>query len=140
MLSFIHKLLNPHCEHCAAERREKLEAERLARVEAREEIRDNSVCPSCETYKRQLEIRNHEYELLLNRLLEKPELPQLQEAPAISSKPRMVPWAVRRQMLEAEDRKKAQLMSQAPKPQSESVEDLEKELDVVQQEREAKNV
>lgn len=140
MLNFIHKLLNPHCEHCAQERREKLEAEKLARLEQREELKDNSICPSCETLQRQLEIKNHECEQLLAKLLREPEAPIAQTAPAINiNKPRTVPWAVRRQMLEAEDRKKAQLLRQAPKPQpvaTEDVADLEKELDVVAAERE----
>ena len=131
MLNFIHRLLNPHCEHCAQERREK-----------REELKDNKVCASCETLQRQLEIKNHECEQLLDKLLKEPEAPVTQSAPPISQvKPRTVPWAVRRQMLEAEDRKKAELLRKAPKPNpvdSVDTADLERELDVVAAEREEK--
>ena len=130
MSNWLHRLLNPHCEHCASERRE-----------AREVKRDDTVCQSCETLQRQLEIRNHEYDQLLTRLLEKPEVPQATTAPPISlNKPKMISWAVRKQMLEAEDREKAKLMSKMPKPQpvAEDVAELERELDVVADEREAK--
>ena len=46
--------------------------------------------------------------------------------------PRVMNWNVRRQMLEAEDRKKAQILSQ----QKISTEELEKELLTVEKERE----
>lgn len=144
MINFIHKLLNPHCEHCAQERREQLELARLERLEQREELKDNSVCPSCETLMRQLEIANHEKAQLLEKLLKEPEAPAATTAPPISTvRPRTVPWVVRRQMLEAEDRKKAELLRNAPKPNpvdsvnTSDVAELEKELDVVASEREA---
>jgi hypothetical protein len=50
------------------------------------------------------------------------------------SVPKNIPWNVRRQMLEREDRERAKLMKAAPKP--ESVEDLEKELDLASTQRE----
>lgn len=122
--------------------REFYEVRAARRASLREERLESAVCKSCETLQRQLEIANHEKAQLLERLLEKPAEPQTQTAPPINLKsPRTVPWAVRRQMLEAEDRRTAQLMRQAPKPASEvkteDVADLEKELDVVQTEREA---
>jgi hypothetical protein len=130
MFSFIHKLLNPHCEHCAAERKERLEFERLKHLEERNEIKDDSICESCETLKRQLEIRNHEYELLLNRVLEKPAQVVEDKTPMELSRPRHIPWRVRQQELEAADRQRAELLKKAPQPIVEppTTEDLEKEV------------
>ena len=138
MLKWIHQILNPHCPHCAAERKEAFEREQALRLEQKEEIKDERICPSCETLQKQLEIANHEKERLLDKLLERPEKPIETGPPMQMTRPKTIPWNVRRQMLEAEDRKRAELLRNAPKPQpAESVEDLEKELDVVQQEREA---
>lgn len=113
MRNLIHELLNPHCEHCKSEREE------------------SRVCASCETLKEQLERTNHEKRQLLDRLLEKPE----KEAPPVLreiSKPVNIPWNVRRQMLESEDRERAKLIAKAPI----STEELEKELDVASEKRE----
>ncbi len=114
--NWIHRLFNPHCPDC------------------KEEREDSMVCESCETLKQQLEIANYEKKQLMDRILEKPALeskPELREVTV----PRAVPWPVRRQMLEAEDREKARLMREAPKPVS--TEDLEKELDIAAKAREA---
>ena len=78
---------------------------------------DEKVCQSCETLKQQLEIANYEKGQLLNRLLKEPEkIPEVTEAPPMKVMPRVVPWQVRRQMLEKEDREKARLLKNAPKP------------------------
>lgn len=116
MFLWLHHLLNPHCPEC------------------REEREDTRICQSCETLKSQLEIANLEKQKLLDRLLEKPQ-PEIPREPVQVTRPVHVPWNVRRQMLEAEDRRKAQLMKQAPQPIS--TEDLEKELDVASEAREA---
>jgi hypothetical protein len=98
----------------------------------------SSKCESCETLKMQLEIANHEKSQLLTRLLEKPESEvrpvQTEEIKPIM--PKTVPWNVRRQMIEAEDREKAKLMRIAPKPIVKT-EDLEKELLDAEKSREA---
>lgn len=91
------------------------EVRAIHRAELREE-RSSKVCESCETLKRQLEIRNHEYELLLNRVLEKPAPPVEDKTPVELSKPRHMPWRIRQQELEAADRQRAQLLKDAPKP------------------------
>lgn len=107
------------------------EVRAIRRAELREE-RANNVCESCETLKRQLEIRNHEYDLLLNRVLEKPAQPVEDKSPVELSRPRHVPWRIRQQELEAADRQRAQLLRDAPKPIQEpgpiSTEELEKEV------------
>lgn len=116
MIKWLHHILNPHCPDCILERQEK------------------KICQSCETLTMQLALSNNEKERLLNKLLEKPSEPVHTEAPEITHKLN-VPWKVRQQMLEAEDRKKAQLMRDAPKSQvimkTETIENLEKELGVV---------
>lgn len=106
-------------------------------LELRYEFKERkNKCESCETLRLQLEISNHEKELLLARLLEKPSEPVIKqnEEPQVI-RPRTVPWNTRRQMLETEDREKAKLLRDAPKPIK--TEELEKELLSAGQKREA---
>lgn len=101
--------------------------------------RDNKICTSCETLKMQLAIVNQEKKVLLDSVLSAPEkVVEQQEKEYKPILPRThTNWNVRRQMLEAEDRKKAQLVKQ--KVELVSTEDLEKELNVVEKEREKEN-
>lgn len=121
MFQWIHHLLNPHCLECLAQR----EAEKI--------------CKSCEILQYEVERLRSENERLLSRILEKPEVTiERTVAPEpIAAPPRRVPWAIRRQMLEAEDREKARVMANAPQPQS--TEELEKELDIATAAREGKS-
>lgn len=93
-------------------------------LEIKKEFR---VCESCETLKQQLAIANIEKSQLLTRLLEKPE-PEIK--PIQTEEPKVIrphmPWAARRQMIEAEDRERARLLREAPKPTN--TEDLEQEV------------
>jgi hypothetical protein len=86
-------------------------------------------CATCEVLRIQLDESSRERRELLSKLLEKDVSPapttEQQEFRPI--KPQFTPWRVRQQMLEAEDRKKAELM----KKKSEEIADLEKELGVV---------
>lgn len=118
MTNFFHKLLNPHCPHC------------------HDEAIENKVCSSCEILKAQLERLTYENQKLLDRILEKPTPEPVREPPQVTI-PRNIPWNVRRQMLEAEDREKARLMREAPKPIT--TEDLEKELDIATAQREVEH-
>jgi hypothetical protein len=113
MTNWFHKFLNPHCPHCVEERE------------------DSKVCSSCETLRQQLAFANINNEKLMNRLLEKPPVETPQEFKEIS-KPRNLPWNLRKQMLEAEDRERAKLINNAPIP----TEDLEKELKIAATQRE----
>ena len=130
MLKWIHQLLNPHCEQC------------------RDEKEDSSICKTCEILKVQLEVSNSEKRLLLAAIIPQPKVetttnPVNPEA----IRGRHIPFNVRRQMLEAEDRREAALIAakqkeiaEVPKdasikttisiPQSQSVEELEKELEI----------
>ena len=105
-----------------------------------EVVAEEKICQSCETLKQQLELANYREQQYLNKLLKDPE-PDKTEAPIPVNRPKMVPWNVRRQMLEREDREKARALRNAPKPDSEldkkSTEELEKELDIASAERES---
>ena len=86
-------------------------------------------CNTCEVLRSQLDESNRERRELLNRLLEhnSPEPPVA--IPQEEMKPignQHIPWRVRQQMLEQEDRVKAKLM----KDRTKEIEDLEKSLDI----------
>jgi hypothetical protein len=106
----------------------------------RESELNPKICESCETLKHQLEISNHEKKQLLDRLLEKPEpVKEVVRNETPMMLPRNIPWNVRRQMLEAEDREKARVLKNAPKPDSAidkvETEELEKALDLAAEQR-----
>lgn len=118
-LIWIHHFLNPHCEHC---RNEKFESEVV-------------VCHSCETLKTQLAIANNEKNQLLNTILSFTRKPE--ESPSVivrpeNVKPGMMTWRVRKQMLEAEDKKAAELLAEQRKRKDvvNEIEKLEKELEL----------
>jgi hypothetical protein len=121
----------------------------------REVKQESTICQSCETLKKQLEISNYEKDRLLNRLLEKPEvIPDRTIAPELTAvRPKMIPWHLRKQMLEREDREKARALRDAAKPDSSNnpqsneinkmkvdVTELEKELKIAAEERESKSI
>ncbi len=85
-------------------------------------------CETCEILRIQLDESNRERKELLHRLLDKdkPEPPatEPQEFKPIQSQ--FIPWRVRQQMLEQEDRKKAELM----RAKTAEIEELEKELGI----------
>ena len=89
-------------------------------------------CQSCETLKMQLSIANHEKLEMLNTILSFSKKPEA-ETPAHVNlediKPKMMTWNVRRQMLEAEDKKTAQLLAeQKRKTITEQISELEEEV------------
>jgi hypothetical protein len=91
-------------------------------------------CVSCDTLREQLAIANVEKRQLLDSILSltRPS----EQAPAApvdydKLKPRTTTWNVRRQMLEAEDRKQAQVLAEQRR-QSE-IERLEKELKITEE-------
>lgn len=99
------------------------------------------VCASCELLRDQLDESNRERRELLQRLLErdKPEPPQVAEVANVPITPPFVPWRVRQQMLEKEDRRAAQILRDrekeiravTPPPQvAENIAALEQELGV----------
>jgi hypothetical protein len=85
-------------------------------------------CEACEILRIQLDESNRERKELLHRLLDKDKV---EPPPAIQEEykpitPQFTPWRVKQQMLEAEDRKKAQLM----KDRAKEIAELENELGV----------
>lgn len=112
-LNWLHHIFNPHCEECAAER----------------------VCPSCEVLRRQLEIQNENNRQLTLAIvdLNKPIAPSESEKSTKAPEPirSVMPWRVRKQMLQAEDRKQAEILAREkfdPSKSSVNVVDLENEL------------
>lgn len=96
MLNFFHRLFNPHCEHCR-----------------QEDIEDNEVFehdPRVEILERELASVKAERDKLLDVILKREEPEEIELPTNPLPKPvrvRHVPWAVRREMLEKEDRKAA---------------------------------
>ena len=111
---------------------------RVRNQRLREELATvNKVCSSCEILKEENNALRLDNQRLLDRILEKPTPePERMVAPEPITRPRMhMNWKVKQQMLEAEDRQRAAAMRNAAQP--DTVEDLEKELDIVSAEREA---
>ena len=86
-------------------------------------------CTTCEVLRDQLDKSEMERRELLSRLLEKdkpePSHAHVEEPKAIT--PQFIPWRVKQQMLEAEDRKTAQLKRDRMK----EIDKLEKELKII---------
>lgn len=115
MFHWIHHLFTPHCQECE------------------DAVSESKVCQSCETLKMQLSIANHEKSELLKSILSlTSKSPEGQAPPTVDYeklKPQMMTWDVRKRLLEAEDRKAAQLLAERKK-KSEEIAELEKELGV----------
>jgi len=108
MLSdFIHKLFNPHCEHCTHEAELKYEREKEAKY-----------CHSCDTLKQLLDTEIREKERLLQIIIDRntekvePKIDTREMKPL--GRP-YIPHRVRTQMLEAEDRAKAEVLNKLEK-------------------------
>ena len=89
-------------------------------------------CEACEILREQLAKSDSERRELLTRLLAKdmPEpSPAKEEEELVPIRPQYIPWRVRQQMLEAEDRKKAELMKNKEK----EIAELEKELGIARE-------
>lgn len=114
---FFHELFHPHCSDCINEKE------------------DSEICMSCETLRGQLNIVNKHNEELIKALLEKDRPVEIARPIAVDEPHRLkstVPWAVRRQLLEEDSRKKAELLRQAELNKNivESISDLEKEVGI----------
>ncbi len=106
--------------------------------EYREIKNETQICQTCEVLKQQVDILGIENRTLINKLTEtKSEVVQPIENPE-PIRPRFVPWNVRRQALEAESRRAAQVLASKQKEMNEvkvapaddpDVKEFEKELD-----------
>jgi hypothetical protein len=93
---------------------------------------EDAPCASCELLRAQLELCNTERKELLTRLLDKNND---REAPVDTKNLQpihssYVPWRVRQQMLETEDREKAKLLREKAAEMDPAIAKLEKELGV----------
>jgi hypothetical protein len=101
---------------------------------------ESPTCLTCEVLRSQLDESNIERRDLLTRLLERdrPEsVSPAKEQELQPIRPQFTPWRVRQQMLEAEDRKQAQLLRDKQKEMADArkpgIEELEKELEIPQE-------
>lgn len=103
----------------------------------RERKLETKVCDSCEVLKLQLSIMNQNNKELMNRILERPEVEDKSdvENKYVPINKHEVPFRVRREMLEREDRAKAKSLKLAAKPDSSQIEELEKELGITVSEK-----
>lgn len=114
---WFHHLFNPHCPQC-----EEVEQEK-------------KVCQSCEVLKLQLAIANDEKRQMLETILSMSNPPKQETAPPPVDweklRPRAATWNIRKQMLETEDRRKAQILAQQKKDAiTNDIAKLEEELGV----------
>ena len=91
-MNWLHKLFNPHCSHCVEE----------------------SECRSCETLKTQLDHERFEKEKLLSHIIEltRPSTPVIEERKELPLPLINRGWKAKKALLEAEDRRTAQLQKQ----------------------------
>lgn len=100
-LESLHRFLNPNCDHCV--HLDELEFERK---------RESTHCQSCDTLRQMLDTANREKERLLDLIIEKNKPEPRYEGSEVLNPIRtaQLPWRARQAMLEAEDRKKAQVL------------------------------
>lgn len=90
-------------------------------------------CECCEALRESLTLeRARNNELMLIVLPSRDPIPVIKESdvPIESQSTKFIPWKVRREMLEREDREKAKLMRQFKSSDSVSIEELEKEVGI----------
>jgi len=124
---WLHQLFNPHCPHCIA-----LEREKADRTE------ESKVCVTCEALKMELSLAHIQINTLQSALINpvKTEEPKTDTSGLKPILPTRVPWKVRQQMLEREDRHAAELIRKNNESKSSnnpdliSLEDLEKEMKI----------
>jgi len=102
--------------------------------------RELNNCLTCESLKMQLAIANDEKSKLLDRLLnplkqDEPKVDIGELKPILPRTALANSWRVKQQMLEAEDREKNKILKQNVSQSSITVDELEKELGIVEKER-----
>lgn len=117
LFDWIHHLLNPHCPECEADRED--------------EWQKKHTCQNCESLLLIIEKQRTDYQNLVEKVMRAPE--QVDNRPEHEVQPqpitRFVPWHLRRQMMELEDKKKAsELKKVEPAQPKQTTEELEQEL------------
>jgi len=130
-MMWLHKLLNPHCQHCLEQEEKQYERDR-----------DDPLIEHLREEIARLQIDNDK---LINRLMEltQPKPPEIERTREDTKGPQLVrpvthrSWRVRQQMLEEQDRATARQLAEKKKEMSESqtqgpltIEKIEQELGV----------
>lgn len=91
------------------------------------------ICETCEVLKEQVAYERYEKEKLLKYILEpKAEMQpaSLPDEETEPIRPKIIPWHIRKQMLENEDRKEAELLKRSAEDRKKAIEELEDKLKV----------
>jgi hypothetical protein len=109
ILLFLSAWLDKRSEERAKQREHELDLRRLEN----EQIRESSVCESCEALKIELARLHDQNNLLINRMTTPNEVPIKQESDEVLKPimPRHQSWKMRQQTLEANDRHNAKLIN-----------------------------
>ena len=103
-IKWLHHLFNPHCPACEAD----------------------TACKTCSTLRELLEIEKFEKKQLLNHLLEPTTNSAPYEGEPKEIRPKSIPWRIRKEMLETEDRERARILAK----KNLEISELEKSLGV----------
>lgn len=114
-MKWLHRLLKPHCDECQLEQREK------------------KICQSCETLKSELATVRFQNDQLMKSILDivHPPIPEVTAKQEPDFKPLTSSWRVKKQMLEENDRRAAEVLKAKRNEiyeSSKSTQELEKEL------------
>jgi len=111
--------------------------------ETKREFSEPKICESCEVLKMELAHLHQDNQRLLDKILTPPTAPIERTGDNVTPilPRRGVPWNARKQMLEENDRHKAKLMKDAPKPSpvDTTLEELESDVLSAEREREISN-
>ena len=99
---WLHHLLNPHCQLCAL-------ATQKEQDFLREQDEADRHCDSCEILKLELARMHSLNEKLIDAALEKPVIEERPVTIPEEIRPKAVPWKVKRQLLEDNDRETARI-------------------------------
>ncbi len=115
-MNWLHKFLNPHCEHC------------------HDEYLDSMVCDSCNTLRQENAALRKHNDQLIQSLLEvvKPKVEPviMQSTEVIKPVNTGINWRARKHMLETEDKQAAEILRKKNAEMSPSIEKLEEELEI----------
>jgi len=113
-MKWFHRLRNPHCPDCIAE------------------DEDNKVCLSCDTLRTELAAVRRHNEQLMETLIEQfgpRQISQEQVEVKIPIDPKTLSWRARRQILEANDKREAEILRARDRELAgPKIEQLEEEL------------
>ncbi len=116
-MNWLHRLFNPHCPECEAK----------------------DLNPVIEELRIELTSLRYERDRLLKYILDEPRSGNNMGTQANSEikdeepiLPKIIPWSVRKQMLEAEDHKKAQLIRQNKAEQEAAIQELERKTGIIE--------